>query len=89
MSVIEIVSLIFTVDCAKYFDTEEMEYIFRLSFSHPEKMLCNSMNETQLNCYRLMKAIHQEKLKKCSERFTSYHIKTLLFWAIEKNEIDT
>ena len=35
-----------------------------------------------------MKALYITKLKKCSERFGSYHIKTTIFWAMEKNEID-
>ena len=77
---------------AKHPDTmqnlDEVEYTFRISFSHPEKILCNAMNETQLKCYRLMKALHNTKFKKCSERFCSYHIKTTIFWAMEKNEID-
>ena len=77
---------------AKHPDTmqnlDEIEYTFRISFSHPEKILCNAMNETQLKCYRLMKALHNAKFKKCSERFCSYHIKTTIFWAMEKNEID-
>ena len=77
---------------AKHPDTmqnlDEVEYTFRISFSHPEKILCNAMNETQLKCYRLMKALHNAKFKKCSERFCSYHIKTTIFWAMEKNEID-
>ena len=69
-------------------DPDEIEYTFRMSFSHPEKILCNAMNETQVKCYRLMKALHNAKFKKCSERFCSYHIKTTIFWAMEKNEID-
>ena len=77
---------------AKHPDTmqnlDEVEYTFRISFSHPEKILCNAMNETQLKCYRLMKALHNAKFKKCSERFCSYHIKTTIFWAMEKNGID-
>ena len=77
---------------AKHPDTmqnlDEVEYTFRISFSHPEKILCNAMNETQLKCYRLMKALHIAKFKKCSERFCSYHIKRTIFWAMEKNEID-
>ena len=67
---------------------EEIEYTFRMSFSHPEKVLCNNMNETQLTCYRLMKVLHNARFKNCSERFCSYHLKTTLFWAIEKNEIN-
>ena len=69
-------------------DPDEIEYTFRMSFSHPEKILCNAMNETQVKCYRLMKALHNAKFKRCSERFCSYHIKTIIFWAMEKNEID-
>ena len=69
-------------------DPDEIEYTFRMSFSHPEKILCNAMNETQVKCYRLMKALQNAKFKKCSERFCSYHIKTIIFWAMEKNEID-
>ena len=68
--------------------TEDIEYTFRMSFSHPEKILCNAMNETQLKSYRLMKALHIAKFKKCSERFTSYHVKTTIFWAMEKNETE-
>ena len=69
-------------------DPDEIEYTFRMSFSHPEKILCNAMNETQVKCYRLMKALHNAKFKRCSERFCSYHVKTIIFWAMEKNEID-
>ena len=68
--------------------SEEIEYTFRMSFSHPEKLLCNAMNKIQLKSYRLMKALHITKFKKCVERFCSYHIKTTIFWAMEKNEID-
>ena len=69
-------------------DPDEIEYTFRMSFSHPERILCNAMNETQVKCYRLMKALHNAKFKRCSERFCSYHIKTTIFWAMEKNETD-
>lgn len=67
---------------------EEIDYTFRISFSHPEKVLCDNMNETYLTRYHIMKVLHNARFKNCSERFCSYHIKAALFWAIEKNEID-
>ena len=67
---------------------DEIEYTYWMFFSHPEKILGNGMNEIQLKCYRLMKALHNAKFKKCSERFCLYHIKTTIFWTMEKNEID-
>ena len=40
---------------------DEIEYTYRMFFSHPEKILGNGMNEIQLKCYRLMKALHNAK----------------------------
>lgn len=65
---------------------EEAKFVFRLSFSKAENILCMVMNEVQKQCYRLLKASFHETFKPLSERFTSYHIKTLLFWQCEEKE---
>ena len=67
-------------------DQDEAKYMFRLSFSHAEKLLCHAMNCTQIHCYRVLKALHHEYFKPITERFTSYHIKTILFLACEEIE---
>ncbi|XP_057317783.1 uncharacterized protein LOC130662859 [Hydractinia symbiolongicarpus] len=65
---------------------EEAKFVFRLSFSKAENILCMAMNEVQKQCYRLLKASFHETFKPLSECFTSYHIKTLLFWQCEEKE---
>ncbi|XP_066914064.1 uncharacterized protein [Clytia hemisphaerica] len=67
---------------------EMIPYCFRYSFSHGEKILCQDMNEIQSKCYRLMKLFHKSVLKKTCEgktSFSSYHVKTAIFWVSEMN----
>ncbi|KAL3887141.1 hypothetical protein ACJMK2_027094 [Sinanodonta woodiana] len=67
----------------------ELEAIeWRYSFNEAEKILVRSFNFTQVNCYVLLKMIVSGYI---TPRFdddviSSYHIKTLLFWAIEQND---
>ena len=64
---------------------------WRLSFSIAERTLVWSFNNTQLQCYAVMKLILKEYIKtKCAEKYKSvlcsYFIKTFLFWQFEKME---
>ncbi|KAK3601266.1 hypothetical protein CHS0354_040446 [Potamilus streckersoni] len=66
--------------------SEFQDIQWRYSFNEAEKTLVRSFNFTQVKCYILLKMLIREKV---TPRFkddviSSYHLKTLMFWAIEQ-----
>lgn len=61
------------------------EYEWRFSFSVAELMLVNSLSETQKLTYSMLKALIKSEMKlRGIDLFASYHLKTCLFWFLEK-----
>ncbi|XP_052700094.1 uncharacterized protein LOC128177423 [Crassostrea angulata] len=64
---------------------------WRISFSRAEYKLVYSMNHCQLLIYGLLKIFLKEVLNQQSEEtnklLCSYHMKTTVFWAIQKNTL--
>lgn len=62
-----------------------------ISFSQAENKLVYSINHTQLLTYGLLKTILKEVinagLKDENKLLSSYHIKTVVFWAIQQNPL--
>ena len=60
---------------------------WRLSFSNPEAKLLDSFNECQAKVYYLLRSLYVRYLKeKLRGVLTSYHLKTVMFWMLEKEE---
>lgn len=63
------------------------EFEWRFSFSAIELKLVQSMTETQKLAYSILKAIIKNEMKeKKMDVFKSYHLKTTLFWFLEKRD---
>ncbi|XP_078322235.1 uncharacterized protein LOC144621996 [Crassostrea virginica] len=64
---------------------------WRISFSLAEHKLVHSMNHCQFLTYGLLKIFLKEVIDKQSEEtnklLCSYHIKTVIFWAIQQNAV--
>ena len=64
---------------------------WRISFSQAEYKLVHSMNHCQFLTYGLLKIFLKEVIDKQSEEtnklLCSYHMKTLVFWVIQQNNI--
>lgn len=64
---------------------------WRISFSQAENKLVYSMNYTQFLTYGLLKTILKgfinAGLKDKNKLLSSYHIKTVVFWAIQQNPL--
>ena len=64
---------------------------WRISFSQAEFKLVHAMNRTQFLTYGLLKLFLKESINKESEKaekvLSSYHMKTVIFWAIQQNII--
>nr|XP_022340884.1 uncharacterized protein LOC111135261 [Crassostrea virginica]XP_022340885.1 uncharacterized protein LOC111135261 [Crassostrea virginica] len=63
---------------------------WRISFSQAEQKLVYAMNHTQFLVYGLLKLFVKEINNELSEEeklLCSYHMKTIIFWAIQKNTI--
>ena len=63
---------------------------WRMSFNKAEALLTKSFNETQMQCYVLLKVFCNEILKPVSNKnITSYIVKTTMFWVSESlQEVD-
>lgn len=60
---------------------------WRLSFSEPEAKLFDSFSECQAKVYYLLRSLYARHLKgKLQGVFTSYHLKTVMFWILEEAE---
>ena len=69
---------------------EHADNEWRISFSQAEQKLVYAMNHTQFLTYGLLKLFLKEINKGLSEEeklLCSYHIKTVVFWAIQQNTI--
>ena len=65
----------------------DMRREWRLSFSKQEAKLFDSFNECQAKVYYLLRSLYVRYLKeKVQGALTSYHIKTVMFWILEKEE---
>jgi hypothetical protein len=63
------------------------EFEWRFSFSVVELKLAESMTENQQLAYSILKAVIKNEMKERGiEVFASYHLKTTLFWFLEKND---
>ncbi|XP_057316932.1 uncharacterized protein LOC130657949 [Hydractinia symbiolongicarpus] len=73
----------------KHLSTDVMSW--RHSFSLREKKILTSMdgnNECRRHCVRVIKAIFKLRISGLFRNFTSYHIKTIMFYMNEKNGIN-
>ena len=76
-----------------YKNSETGDLRWRLSFSVIEVKLAPSLTEIQRRCYRVLKAlikfnVNEEYLKE-NEKFSSYYLKTLMFWICEQTFEDS
>ncbi|KAL3887142.1 hypothetical protein ACJMK2_027095 [Sinanodonta woodiana] len=71
---------------SKQSEFEDIEW--RYSFNEAERVLVRSFNLTQVKCYVLLKMLVSENVTPRFEDdvISSYHIKTLMFWAIEQTD---
>ncbi|XP_062570098.1 uncharacterized protein LOC134232168 [Saccostrea cucullata] len=62
---------------------------WRISFSHAEHKVVDCLSHCQFLCFILLKMFLKEVLKKETKELPlcSYHMKTVLFWVIQKNII--
>lgn len=70
--------------------TPDEENEWRISFSQAENKLVYSMNHSQFLTYGLLKLFLKDKYKEVDEKdklLCSYHMKTVVFWAIQQNAI--
>lgn len=66
------------------------EFEWRFSFSVAEIMLARSLTENQKLAYSVLKALIKSEMKlRDIDVFASYHLKTCLFWFLEKKGIDS
>ena len=61
---------------------------FRVSFSMCEVVLSKSLSESQLQCWRILKAFQKAYLKTEPRVLASYHWKNVAFWVFEETEPD-
>ena len=59
---------------------------FRLAFNVAEKLLAESLTPFQRECFRVFKMYFYEKLKTEPRVLTTYHLKTVFFWALETSD---
>ena len=66
------------------------EYEWRFSFSVAELMLARSLSEKQKLAYSVLKTLIKSEMKvRGIDVFASYHLKTCLFWFLEKKGIES
>ncbi|VDI79885.1 Hypothetical predicted protein [Mytilus galloprovincialis] len=66
----------------------ESEIQWRVSFNEAELLLIKSFNETQLHCIRLLKLLKKDLSKIAAKNITSYTMKNIMFWCLEKKSND-
>jgi len=59
---------------------------FRLAFNTAENLLAQSVTRFQRECFRVFKMYYYEKLKLEPKVLTTYHLKTVFFWVLEKTD---
>ena len=60
------------------------ELDWRISFSVAEGKLIENWTETQHKCYFILKTMLKDKMTTPVETLSSYHLKTVMFWAVER-----
>src|SRR6218665_258772 len=70
---------------------KKSEYVvneYRFSFSEAELVLIHTWNHVQMYIYHILRQIKSDVVKKCGGKemtyLTTYHFKTLMFWACEE-----
>ena len=78
-------SLGFIVVSACHPASDEKQFQWRISFSHPERLLVTQFNSVQLKCYILLKIIKEDLIKQYikEDTLTSYHLKTCMLYILE------
>ena len=78
-------SLGFIVVSACHPASDEKQFQWRISFSHPERLLVTQFNSVQLKCYILLKIIKKELIQQeiKEDTLTSYHLKTCMLYILE------
>ena len=59
---------------------------FTIGFNTAEKLLAQSVTRFQRECYRVLKMYYYEKLKLKPKVLSTYHLKTVFFWVLEKTD---
>ncbi|XP_068683356.1 cyclic GMP-AMP synthase-like receptor 2 [Montipora capricornis] len=90
----EIISAISTQGChlvpVGSHNSDVREYEWRFSFSVAELMLARTLSERQKVAYSLLKTLIKSEMKvRGIDVFASYHLKTCLFWFIERKGIES
>ncbi|XP_052802387.1 uncharacterized protein LOC128232717 [Mya arenaria] len=67
-------------------ESDKTNISFRLSFSKCELRLANSLIETQIYCWRVLKAYQKKYLRTEPKVLASYHWKNVMFWVIEETD---
>lgn len=66
-------------------DSKESESQWRISFNTAEKLIMESLNETQIQCLIFLKLLKTILLSKVAgKNVTSYTMKTVMFWCLEE-----
>ena len=68
---------------------DKSKLTWRYSFSLAERELSKEVNEIARNCFLCLKIIHVDHLKPICKRLKSYHLKTILFRALEVTSAKT
>ena len=68
--------------------SEEQHLMWRISYSHQERMFVTDFNSVQLKCYVLLKIIKKEKIAfHIPQSLTSYHLKTCMLFLKETTPV--
>lgn len=62
-------------------ETKHLEW--RFCFNELELLLVDSLNDTQIKLYKMLKIVNTDILKPCSYNVSSYIIKNIVFWLAE------
>ena len=59
---------------------------FTVGFNTAEKLLAQSVTRFQRECFRVFKMYYYEKLKFDPKVISTYHLKTVFFWVLERTD---
>jgi len=65
--------------------SQEPDKEWRISYTTAEKELVRKMTSGQVKLYVVLKLVQKERLKPVCKNFTSYMVKNLVFWVLEKS----
>ena len=69
-------------------NSDEEHLMWRISYSHQERMFVTDFNSVQLKCYVLLKIIKKEKIAfHIPQSLTSYHLKTCMLFLKEATPV--